>query len=57
LRELALLTADIGESCACKEMRKRFCAYTKSVPGGAVLRKIIVTAETIDDYKKIFAQF
>ena len=57
LRELELLAADIGEYAACREMRKRFCAYTKGMAGGAELRKTVVAAETIADYRRIFAEF
>lgn len=53
--ELERLIDDIGESAACREMRKRFCAYSKGIPGGAELRNMIVHAETPDDYKQIFA--
>jgi tRNA-dihydrouridine synthase B len=42
-----------GEERACMEMRKHFCAYTKGLPGSAVLRKNIVKAHTKKDYKAI----
>jgi nifR3 family TIM-barrel protein len=60
-RHLELLTADIGERRACREMRKAFCAYTKGPPGekgepgSAALRDRLVHAETIEDYKAIIA--
>ncbi len=54
LKELRILCEDKGEIMACKEMRKRFCAYTKGTEGGAVLRKNIVKAEKIEDYQNIF---
>ena len=65
LRHLELLAADIGEQSACLEMRKQFCAYTKihnagpgnraqaGMPGGALLRKALVQAATIQEYKAI----
>lgn len=53
LRELELLTAERGEARACREMRKRFCSYTKGMEGGARLRAEIVHAETIADYERI----
>ncbi len=51
-KELLILCEDKGEGQACREMRKRFCAYTKGMEGGAFLRKEIVQAHTIEDYKK-----
>ena len=56
-RELDLLVQDHGELAACREARKRFCAYSKGLDGGAALRKEIVAAETVSDYKEIFARF
>lgn len=53
--ELSMLSAQIGEQMACKEMRKRFCAYSKGLPKGAQLRQLIVHAETTAQYKEIFA--
>ncbi len=52
--ELELLCADMGEQNACREMRKRFCAYSKGITGGASLREKIVHADSIEDYRKIF---
>jgi nifR3 family TIM-barrel protein len=58
-RHLTLLSAEIGERAACMEMRKQFCAYTKGFPGktgepgSAALRKRLVYAETIADYRRI----
>jgi nifR3 family TIM-barrel protein len=63
LRHLTLLSADIGERAACMEMRKQFCSYTKGFPGktgesgSAALRKRLVSAETIEDYKAILKNF
>lgn len=56
-RELRCLTADSGENVACREMRKRFCAYSKGIEGGAALRMDIVHASTISDYRALFARF
>ncbi len=53
-KELDMLAADIGEEPACREMRKRFCAYSKGIPGGAELRAQIIHASTIADYHRIF---
>jgi nifR3 family TIM-barrel protein len=63
LRHLGMLSADIGERTACKEMRKQFCAYTKAPPGqkgeagSAALRNRLVFAETIEDYRAILEEF
>ena len=53
-RELDLLVQDFGEKGACLEMRKRFCAYSRGIDGGAALRKQLVAAETVEEYKNIF---
>lgn len=53
--ELGLLIEDMGEAAACREMRKRFCAYSKGIPGGAEMRQKIVHAETRADYENIFS--
>lgn len=53
-KELSLLTADTNEKSACMEMRKRFCAYSKGIPGGAELRQKTVHASTTDEYHEIF---
>jgi len=54
-RHLEMLAADIGERTACLEMRKQFCAYTKGLKGGALVRERAVHAQTIEDYRKILA--
>ena len=56
-RHLTLLAADMGESAACREMRKQFCAYTKGVTGGAALREKAVHAESIEEYRKIVRDY
>ncbi len=53
--ELLALAEDAGEASACREMRKRFCAYSRGAEDGAALRAEIVRASTIEDYRKIFA--
>lgn len=55
-RELLQLVADSGESIACREMRKRFCAYSKGIEGGAALRMELVHASTVAEYRDIFAR-
>ena len=56
-KELERLIADIGEKSACREMRKRFCAYSKGMHGGAALRQQIVRAETLTDYKALLCSW
>ncbi len=56
-RELSLLVQDHGELAACREARKRFCAYSKGLEGSAALRKEIVAAESVEDYKKVFESY
>lgn len=53
LEELEILVNDIGEVHGCREMRKRFCGYTKGIIGGSAVRKLVVSAETIEDYNRI----
>lgn len=54
--ELDILIEDRGEKIACKDMRKRFCAYSKGIEGGGALRQKIIRAETKADYQNIFAE-
>lgn len=54
MHELELLIADIGEVAACREMRKRFCCYTKGISGAAALRPKIVQCSTLSEYKQIY---
>ncbi|GMO25922.1 MAG: tRNA dihydrouridine synthase DusB [Termitinemataceae bacterium] len=54
-RHLDLLTSLLGEKSACLEMRKIFCAYTKGIPGGAVLRKLLVHASSMEEYRNILS--
>ncbi len=55
-KELLLLVADSGEALACREMRKRFCAYSKGIEGGASMRAELVKAGTVDEYRLTLAQ-
>ncbi|HKL84835.1 MAG TPA: tRNA dihydrouridine synthase DusB [Treponemataceae bacterium] len=55
-RELLQLVQDSGEISACREMRKRFCAYSKGIEGGNALRLELVKAEKIEDYRRILTQ-
>ncbi len=53
-RELEMLSSDTNEKSACMEMRKRFCAYSKGISGGAELRQKTVHASSIQEYHTIF---
>jgi nifR3 family TIM-barrel protein len=63
MRHLEMLAEDLGENRACLEMRKQFCAYTKGImgrpgiPGGPALRKKIVQAKTIAEYRAILSYY
>ena len=56
-KELALLCQEAGEQTACREMRKRFAAYTKGIAGGAKLREQLVQASSIQDYETILENY
>ncbi len=53
-KELEMLSSDTNEKSACMEMRKRFCAYSKGISGGAELRQKTVHASSIQEYHTIF---
>ncbi len=57
LAELDILADKIGELPACREMRKRFCAYSKGLENGAQMRAQIVSSCTKEDYHKVFDAF
>lgn len=57
LAELDILAEKIGELPACREMRKRFCAYSKGLENGAQMRSQIVSSCTKEDYRTVFAAF
>ena len=56
-KELMMLCEKAGEQTACREMRKRFAAYTKGIVGGAKLREQLVQASSIQDYERILKNF
>ena len=57
LRELKMNVAEHGEKAACMLMRKKFCAYSSGIKGGARLREQIVNSRSIKDYEELFKQF
>lgn len=56
-KELMMLCEEAGEQTACREMRKRFAAYTKGIASGARLREQLVQASSIQDYERILENF
>lgn len=56
-RELAINIEEQGELGACLQMRKKFCAYSSGLQGGAKLRARIVEAKTQEEYRSIFEQY
>ena len=52
-RELDMNIDDKGEKQACLQMRKKFCAYSSGIRGGAKLRLKVVNACTKEDYQSI----
>ncbi|MDD7579958.1 MAG: tRNA dihydrouridine synthase DusB [Treponema sp.] len=56
-RELAINIEEQGELGACLQMRKKFCAYSSGLQGGARLRTRIVEAKTQEEYRSIFGQY
>jgi tRNA-dihydrouridine synthase B len=57
LRHLAMEAEAKGEPVACREMRKHFVAYSKGMPGGAVLRQAVVAAATIARYRELVEEY
>ncbi len=56
-RELDMNIEDKGEKQACLQMRKKFCAYSSGIRGGAKLRLQVVNACTKEDYQCIFNSY
>ena len=56
-KELYLNVEEKGEKAACLQMRKKFCSYSSGIKGGAALRLKVVAANTVQDYKDIFASY
>jgi tRNA-dihydrouridine synthase len=53
-RHLMLLSADIGELSACRDMRKHAVSYLKGIPYAAHTKQELIHATTIADYEKAF---
>jgi len=50
---LELLSKELGEETAAREMRKTFCAYLKNAPGACAKRNLIVKCRSISDYRAL----
>ncbi|MBK5200421.1 MAG: tRNA dihydrouridine synthase DusB [Spirochaetaceae bacterium] len=48
--QLELMSADIGEDIALREMRKHCCAYIKGFPGSSKVKMELMGATTKEDY-------
>lgn len=57
LEHLELAISTLGESLACREMRKHFCSYVKGIEGSAAFRNKIVHAETREQYYRLVEEF
>jgi len=57
MEELDILIKVKGETAACREMRKRFCAYSKGLENASQMRSSIVSAETRTDFAEIFSEY
>ena len=49
-RQLELMSLDIGENIAIREMRKHCCAYIKGLPGSSKVKMELMSATTKEDY-------
>jgi tRNA-dihydrouridine synthase len=45
------------EAVACREMRKHFCYYCRGIPGAAEIRRRIVAAASIREYREIVKEY
>ena len=57
MEELDILIRLKGEQTACREMRKRFCAYSKGLEKASQMRSSIVSANARADFAAIFADY
>ena len=57
MEELDILIKIKGEVTACREMRKRFCAYSKGLEKASQMRASIVSANTRADFAAIFSDY
>ncbi len=57
LQHLRMLGDAVGETKACRDMRKHFIAYTKGMEGGSIVRQSVISAETIAEYEDIVESY
>ncbi|MCX7788273.1 MAG: tRNA dihydrouridine synthase DusB [Spirochaetes bacterium] len=57
LMHLDLAISTLGETLACREMRKHFCAYVKGIEGSAAFRNKIVHAESREQYQRLVEEY
>lgn len=55
-RQLLLMSEEIGEIRACKEMRKHAAAYLKGISYASQAKQKLVQAATIEQYYEVFAE-
>ena len=46
----------MGDTAACREMRKHVCAYLKGIPNSAKVRQAVTTALTVQEYEGALSQ-
>ena len=46
----------MGETTACREMRKHVCAYLKGIPNSARVRQAVTTVLTVQEYEGALSQ-
>lgn len=54
-QHLSLMSEDIGESIAVREMRKHCGSYLKGIPGSSKVKMEIMSAQSKEDYDKALA--
>ena len=57
LRQLERAALLKGEAVACREMRKHMSAYTRGMPGSAVLRRDLTQAVSLQEYRAIIERY
>lgn len=55
-KHLSSLAEDIGETTACREMRKHVCSYLKGIPFAGSVKQAVVQATTLEAYQQALSQ-